>query len=295
VSRTAAEVVRRVAVRAPATDAAGLRGVLGELGLMILDAQPAMASLVSLLATVLTTLDGVTDLEEARREAARAAEGFRSAVDEHTRRVGRRASKLLPGEATVMTLSSSSTVRAALLDAERRHALRVVCLESRPMCEGQALARSLAEAGIPVTLAVDTAAESLLPGATAVLLGADSVGDLGIVNKIGSAGLARSAAAHGVPVWVLADDSKLLPPGFPQPVDDDRPAGEVWQAPAGTATWNRYFEIVPDALVERMVTEDGSAPPNEVHRVRRELPVPPELAAWAERRASPARAAARGG
>lgn len=284
VSRAAAEVVRRVAVRAEADDVAGLRASIGELGTRILDAQPAMAPLVSLMAAVLAALDDVDHLADARREVARTAEGFRGSVDERTRRVGRRAARGLPSEGVVMTFSSSSTVRAALLDGERRGALRVICLESRPVCEGQAVARTLAAAGIPVTFAVDAGAERLLPGCSAVLLGADSIGDHGIVNKIGSAQLTRSARAHGVPVWVLADRTKLLPPGFPQPLDDDRPVDEVWQAPPGVRVWNRYFERIPDELVQRVMTEEGAHPPEEVHATRRALPVPPELAEWASRR-----------
>jgi translation initiation factor 2B subunit (eIF-2B alpha/beta/delta family) len=91
-----------------------------------------------------------------------------------------------------------------------------------------------------------------------------------------------------VPVWVLADQTKLLPPGFPQLVGDDRPADEVWNAPMGVKIWNRYFEIVPDALIDQVISDTGVSVPDEVHSARRELPVPPELAAWASwRRGDP--------
>lgn len=281
VSRTAAELVRRVAVRAPVDDVPGLRRVLGDLSVRMLDAQPAMAPLVALASQVLSALDDADDLEHARGAAARAAEGFRGEVEERTKRAGARAARLLPDEGRVLTLSSSSTVRAALLAASSRARLEVVCLESRPMSEGQALARALAAAGLSVTYAVDAAGETLLQGCAVILLGADSLGDGGAVNKVGSRGLARAARALGVPVWILADGTKLLPPGFPQPVADDRPADEVWPAPPGITVWNRYFELIPDALVDRVVTDSGEYEPDEVHASRRRLRVPPELAAWA--------------
>ena len=66
-----------------------------------------------------------------------------------------------------------------------------------------------------------------------MVMGADSVGDRGIVNKIGSLGLAREAQEWATPLWVAADRSKWLPPGFPQPVDDDRPGDEVWRGSRG--------------------------------------------------------------
>jgi translation initiation factor eIF-2B subunit delta len=281
VSRTAAEVVRRVAIRAPASDVGELRTALGDLAVRLLDAQPAMAPLVALTSQVLASLDDVDELDEGRRAAASAAEGFRGDLEARTRKVAVRAARLLPRGGTVLTLSASSTVKATLLEVGPRDLLRVICLESRPMSEGQSLARALANAGVPVTFAIDAAAESLVASCDAVLLGADSVGDQGVVNKVGSRALARAARERGVPVWVLADTTKLLPPGFPQPVEDDRPADEVWQAPGGVTIWNRYFELIPDELVGLVVTESGEHGPDDVRDSRRRLPVPQELAAWA--------------
>jgi len=37
-----------------------------------------------------------------------------------------------------------------------------------------------------------------------------------VVNKIGSAMIAQAAVAAGVPVYVLADEKKILPRHFPQ-------------------------------------------------------------------------------
>ena len=250
VTRTAAEVVRRVAVRGEAADVPALRRLLGDLAVRILDAQPSMASLVSLLAGAFASLDDVEDLEEARRRAAAAMESFRAEMDEEARRAGGHAARLLSPGDRVLTLSDSSTVRRALLQAAESGPLNVVCLEGRPLNEGRALARALAAGGARVTCAVDAAAESLVDGARAVLLGADSVGDRGVVNKIGSAGLIRAARAREIPVWILTDASKLLPHGFPQPVDDDRPSDEVWPAgeagrrASGIRVWNRYFEVI---------------------------------------------------
>lgn len=149
------------------------------------------------------------------------------------------------------------------------------------MNEGQALARTLAQAGIPVTLAVDAAGPTLVKTVDLVLIGADSLGDGGIVNKIGSLGLAREAVEQGIPVWVAADRSKWLPPGFPQPVDDDRPADEVWRGARGVTVWNRYFEILPSSLVDRVVSDTGIFTPEELDEARRALRVAPVLEAWA--------------
>lgn len=292
VTRTAAEVVRRVAVRGEAGDVPALRRLLGEMAVRILDAQPAMASLVSLLADAFSTLDGVDDPEEARRRVAAAVEAFRADMEEEARRAGRHAAGLLASGDRVMTLSDSSTVRRALLQAAGSGPLEVVCLEARPLMEGRTLARALAAGGARVTCAVDAAADSLVGGCRAVLLGADSVGDRGVVNKIGSAGLIRAARSREIPVWILTDASKLLPPGFPQPVDDDRPAEEVWPPgedggrASGIRVWNRYFELVPLEGITRIVTGAGSRTPEQIEADRAGRELPPELARWAARRSA---------
>jgi translation initiation factor 2B subunit (eIF-2B alpha/beta/delta family) len=151
------------------------------------------------------------------------------------------------------------------------------------MQEGRDLAEALAAAGVDVTLAVDAAAHSLVPGCDAVVLGCDSIGDRGVVNKIGSAALAQAGARAGVPVYVLADETKLLPPGFPQTVDDDRPGAEVWASRPGVRVWNRYFEVVSLGDVTSVVTEAGPLDPDAVERLRSRLAFPEAFRRWAKR------------
>ncbi len=163
-------------------------------------------------------------------------------------------------------------------------ARRVLCFEGRPGSEGRALATRLAEAGLDVAYAVDAAAHRLVPACAAVLIGADSIGDRGVVNKIGSAAVAAVAAASDVPLYVASDGSKILPPGFPQQVSDRRPPHEVWDAPEGVEVWNEYFEAVPIGLVTAVVTESAVLSPPELEEARRAIDLPRGLRSWAESR-----------
>jgi translation initiation factor eIF-2B subunit delta len=281
VARTAADVMRRAAIRIQAGSLEEFRWGLGQVALQVLDAQPSMAPLVTLLQDVLSALEGADTLEHARHAAASAAEDFQAGLDERSAAVARHAADVLPTKGMIATISSSSTVRATLLAARPE---RVLCFESRPMDEGRSLAEALAKEGIPVTYAVDAAAYSLVPGCSAVLLGADSIGDRGVVNKIGSAMLVLAATAAAVPVHVLCDGTKVLPVGFPQVVEDDRPGREVWGAPEGVTVWNRYFEVIPLELVTRVVTEEGTLTPGKLEAARAGIPFPDFLKRWAEGR-----------
>jgi translation initiation factor 2B subunit (eIF-2B alpha/beta/delta family) len=281
VARMAAEVVRRAAGRLPAESVPELRAALAKVGILTLDAQPAMAPLVALVRDVLNAIDEASDVGSARLAAREACDAFREGLETRAQVVASRASGLLPEHGDILTLSSSSTVRGALLHHAQRRQGRVIVLESRPMQEGQMLATALAKVGIPVLFAVDAAAATLVGRCAAVLLGADSVGDRGVVNKLGSLGVAQAASATGVPVLVATDETKILPPGFPQRVEDDRPADEVWRAPANVRVWNRYFEVVPLDVVSSIITESATLTPTEVEDHRRAISVPDEIRAWA--------------
>lgn len=284
VASMACEVVRRAAARMEAESVAEVRDGLGEVGVLMLDAQPAMAPLVALICDVLDAVDASSDVQSARDAATRAADAFRAGLETRTQVVAARAAALLPPDGVVLTLSSSSTVRSTLLHGAHRRTGRVVVLESRPMQEGHLTAAALGRAGVPVTVAVDAAAAWFASRCAVVLLGADSVGDLGVVNKIGSVAAAHAARRAGVPVVVATDETKVLPPGFPQHLADDRPSEEVLRPPPGVRVWNRYFEAVALDDVTSLVTERSTMDPAAVERLRKGVRVPDMVRAWAQRR-----------
>ncbi len=200
-------------------------------------------------------------LEEARgREEVRAALArFQVRWQEARERLRRQAALALPPGARILSLSQSGTVLAALEEAWRRGRLEgVLWLESRPQLEGRAAASRLAAAGIPVVLAPDAAAAVLVEEADGVWLGVDALLEEGVWTRTGSVPLAAVARRAGVPVWVLAEFTKIHPPGAPPPREPPRDPREVWEAPpSGVTIWNRYFELLPWDLVDGVITEEG--------------------------------------
>jgi len=286
IGRTAAEVVQQATLHIPCENAFAFRKMLVTLSIQILEAQPAMAPLVALASRVLDSFREEDQLDGAVAGVMAATHSFLDGQDQAAAQVAAQASALIPEGATILTLSSSSTVRLALELDGRERSIRVICLESRPMSEGAHLARSLSEAGLQVVYAIDAAAGSLICQTDLILLGGDSLGDRGVVNKVGSLALASLARDRGIPVHILLDRSKLLPPGFPQIVEDDRPGDEVLSGAPGIEVWNRYFEVMPLGSVTSIVMEDGTASPVEAQEFRSRIRVPPELRAWAKARAS---------
>ena len=185
---------------------------LAKVGLMVADAQPAMAPFIHLADAAVKAVEGADGLPAARGAAIAAIEGFVRAAAADRERTARTAARLVRRDSVVLVYSRSSTVEAALLAAAREgRRFTVLCPEARPAMEGRVLARRLAEHGIPVIACVDAAAFSVFPTADLVMLGADALVPVGLINKVGTSGLALLASGSGVPVYCVAGHLKMLP------------------------------------------------------------------------------------
>jgi translation initiation factor 2B subunit (eIF-2B alpha/beta/delta family) len=257
--RAAAQLIQR-AVTGAAASADAFRHELLSTGWALIRAQPTMAPLVNLVNAVLWKLESV-DSPRAMREAVTAScEEFRRQLRVHEVAIAEAALPLIPDGARIVTNGRSTTVRAALLHAQRAGPrFSVVCAESRPACEGRTLARELAESGIAVTLVTDALSVSMVRNAQLALVGADQLTHDGLVNKAGTYALALACQAHGIPIYGLCGSEKFMPPSYTPPRQGNKPAEEVWpEAPAGVAVVNHYYDQTPLALLAGVVTEKGA-------------------------------------
>lgn len=239
-----------------------LRRRLVTLGWALIRAHPTMAPLVNLVNGVLWTIDEPRDVEAARRAVAEATGDFKRHLRVHEVAIAETALRLIPEDGQILTNGRSTTVRAALRHAQRAgRRFRVVCAEGRPACEGRTLAAELAAGGIQVTLVIDALAIVMASASQLVLVGADHLGSYGLVNKVGTYGIALAAGASGVPMYALCGSEKFLPPGFVPPSQARWPAEQVWaDAPAGITISNLYFDSTPLAALAGIVTEQGVQP-----------------------------------
>ncbi|ATY13905.1 S-methyl-5-thioribose-1-phosphate isomerase [Amycolatopsis sp. AA4] len=141
--------------------------------------------------------------------------------------------------------------------------------ETRPLLQGSRLtAWELERAGVPYRVQPDGAAAAAMARGLVdcVLVGADRIAANGdVANKIGTYGLAISAAHHGVPFVVVAPTSTVdtsVAAGADIAIEE-RAAGELTEfgeaqiAPSGAAVFNPAFDVTPHALITAVVTEDG--------------------------------------
>lgn len=187
------------------------------------------------------------------------------------RRIGQAAVELFPAAGNVLThcntgplaTGGEGTALGCVVAAFRSgKALHVFVDETRPLLQGARLTMfELHEAGVPCTLIVDSAAAITMQrkGVAAVIVGADRIARNGdTANKIGTYGVAISAAHHGIPFYIAAPRSTIdfsLSDGGGIPIEERAP-DEVRIA-FGDDVFNPAFDVTPAALIAGIVTEYG--------------------------------------
>jgi translation initiation factor eIF-2B subunit delta len=239
-------------------------------------AQPAMAPLFNLVNDSLLAVESTPIQEDLQPRVRRAVQAFLEQLTHMHKGMTPPALELLPPGARILTFSYSSSVLAVLLEAHARQRLSAVfCTESRPMLEGQRLARELARAGIAVELGVDAAIATFAERVDMALVGADSVTAQGVINKLGTTSLALASRHADTPCYVVADRHKWFPAGAAAPVFNQlKPEGEVWSnPPTGVTIQNAYFECTPMTLFSGIVGADGVRGPEELLRQLMAMPI----------------------
>jgi translation initiation factor eIF-2B subunit delta len=225
-------------------------------GQALLDAQPAMAPMVNLVNHLSRTIESIRDPVTIREKGKMAIQGFLDSLITAPEKIKGHALSLLKEKRRVMTHSYSSTVLKVLGAAA---VSEVICPESRPLSEGVRTAKELSAKGIQMKLVTDFAALPLVGECDAVIVGADAIILEGVVNKIGTYGLALAAKAKGVPFYVLAGTEKFLPPHLSHTLRiEKRDPEEITKEPIPhVVVENRYFDRTPLNLVTGVVTQEG--------------------------------------
>jgi len=194
------------------------------------------------------------------------------------RAIGEHGAKLLADGQGVLTHCNAGGLATAeygtalavfFMAAEQGKRLSIYADETRPLLQGARLtAWELQRAGLDVTLICDSmAAQVMREGRVqAVVTGADRIAANGdTANKIGTYGLAVSAAAHKIPFYIAAPTSTFdlsIASGAEIPIEQ-RDAREITHgfgrqtAPEGVKVYNPAFDVTPAELIAAIICERG--------------------------------------
>ncbi len=238
--------------------------VLGE----ILKAHPNMSQLANLFNVLLFTIDNETsnDALVLARKIAGEAQRFEEQSKRAVTRVAESGAAMIAHDAVVLTHSNSSTILEILKKAqEAGKSFQVIITESRPACEGRERAQELSRMNVPNLYLIDAAICRAVERADIVLLGADSVSETSMVNKIGTKAICLAAREAVVPCYAACESSKFIPERLNPKKEPLRDPKEVWaDPPAETSIENVYFDETPLALFTGIITEEGVLTPEQM-------------------------------
>ena len=289
----AAEAAEALAAQAEGVDAdspAGFRASLRAAARTLRETRPTAVSLPNALRYVLQRMEG-NDVGTLRRNVVRAADTFVDQLDRARMDLGRVGANRLADGDTVMTHCHSTDALACVEAAvDQGKSISAVVKETRPRNQGHITAERLRDIDVPVTLVVDSAARRYLDEVDHVLVGADSIAaDGGVINKIGTSGLAVNARERGVPIMTAAQTIKLHPETLTghtveiemrdesEVIDDD-----VRESIGDVAVANPAFDVTPPRYMDAIVTEHGQFPPETIVTLMRELFGEGAAEPWAE-------------
>ena len=188
-------------------------------------------------------------------------------LNENQKIINKQVFKLIKNNRIIFAHCHSGSVVSALIYA-KRHGKRfeVYNTETRPLFQGRKTAKELKQAGIKVTMFVDSAAATAIEKennkdkvhADLILFGTDAILKKGVINKIGSGMFAEIAYRNNVPVYILADSWKHAK----KIKLENRDSKEVWDTEK-VLIKNPAFELIKRKYVTGIISELGTLSYNQ--------------------------------
>jgi translation initiation factor eIF-2B subunit alpha len=156
--------------------------------------------------------DALEDFEPFKRRLADKARAFCERSSQCRERICALALEFITDGSCILMHSYSRVVMCLLLRAAALNKrFSVLVTESRPNSRGYAAARTLQQNDIPARVILDSAVGYYMGKADLVLSGAEGVVENGgIVNQIGTYGVAVMAKTAGVPFYAVAESYKFV-------------------------------------------------------------------------------------
>lgn len=233
----------------------------------LVKAQPNMASIFYLSNNLMLNIDKYKN-QQPKNIVKKYCNKFLKNLDVSDIQISKLATKFIKNSSTIITHSYSSTVLNTLLYAKKLgKRFSVICTESRPKNEGIKLATKLGENNIKVKLLVDSAVFTFISYADLIIFGADAVTNTGLINKIGTKGIAMTALHHNTPTYVLCSNIKLLPKQYPVSLDQLKNPDEIIKDKiSNVSPINYYFDYTPLESITGFVTEKEVLKPLEIKK-----------------------------
>jgi len=268
IARACASALYELAESYSGSDPLELMGMLESARNTLISSRPTAVSLYN---GVMYSLKGIgrwMDVGEMRKAVMNNADEFIRNSIQAVKRIGELGAEIIDDGDVIMTHCNSS---AALSVIKAAHAqgkdVKVYATETRPWRQGLITAKELAEAGVDVTLIVDSAVRLVMEDVDKVFVGADTVTAQGtLFNKVGTSQLALAADELDVPFYVCTETYKFSPLSL----NGDNVRIEVRETaeivregelPESVKIYNPVFDRTPAKYIDTLITEKGGISP----------------------------------
>ncbi len=267
VSKKAVKCVEQLSREFATSDAQTLIAELERVSAEILKAQTGMAQLVNFFNSVFVMIEEESSMDAVvfSRKISGEARRFLELSENAVAKVATHGAELISNDGIVFIHSNSSTIMEIVKSARTAgKVFDIILTESRPLNEGRACAVELSQMDIQTTYLVDAASAKGVDRADVILLGADTVSENTLINKIGSRAICLLAREAVVPCYLACESSKFISRKLGPKREQPRNSVEVWKSPPDEITVeNYYFDEVALEQFTGVIMEDGILTPEE--------------------------------
>lgn len=275
--RIARAAVKALRTTAEASEAETIDELVNELNLAaetLLRTRPTAVSLPNgiryVMWRVLKTKNTASSVEDLKAYTINLANRFIESSKTAVKKIGEIGARRIRDGDTILTHCQSSAVDAIIKKAWKQgKKIRVYSTETRPRFQGRITARTLSQAGIPVTMIIDSAARYFMNEVDKVIVGSDAIAANGaVVNKIGTSLIALAAREARTLFYVAAETYKFSPETLVGEliVIEERSPFELissgrLKAMKNVSIRNPSFDVTPAEYIDLIITEKGIIPP----------------------------------
>ncbi len=274
IARAGAQALGDFAVSYDGETLDGFLSDLSDAKRTLLDSRPTAVSLWNGVHATVRGAQDASTLEDAKDLVVRNAAEFCRRSEMAVEEIARIGARRIQDGDTILTHCNSSAALGTIIEAHRQgKRIKVYATESRPWRQGILTVNALADAGVDVTLIIDSAVRAVMKKVDKVFVGADTITSQGaLINKVGTSQLALAAHEARVQLYVCAETYKFSPMTlFGDTVTiEERDVSEVvrpGEVRDSVKIFNPVFDSTPAAYIDAIITELGMMSPGSVYGV----------------------------
>lgn len=274
IARAGAQALGDFAVSYDGETLDGFLSDLSDAKRTLLDSRPTAVSLWNGVHATVRGAQDASTLEDAKDLVVRNAAEFCRRSEMAVEEIARIGARRIQDGDTILTHCNSSAALGTIIEAHRQgKRIKVYATESRPWRQGILTVNALADAGVDVTLIIDSAVRAVMMKVDKVFVGADTITSQGaLINKVGTSQLALAAHEARVQLYVCAETYKFSPMTlFGDTVTiEERDVSEVVrprEVRDSVKIFNPVFDSTPAAYIDAIITELGMMSPGSVYGV----------------------------